>query len=63
MDYTEMRNRLREDIKDIAYVRRQIAKGGPVIFASNERNNERLIEACDKIQFELELSLERCCRD
>ena len=46
----------REDINDIVRVRRFLSDSG-LMFA-NKRNLERLIDACDRIQFELEESIE-----
>lgn len=65
MKIKDLKNRvinLSEDIRDIAFCRNQLAEGSHVIL-TNERNAKRLIEACDRIQFELELSLERYLRD
>ena len=53
---------LAEDIRDIAFCRNQLAEGSHVVL-TNERNAKRLVEACDRIQFELEMSLERYLDD
>lgn len=65
MKIKDLKNRvinLSEDIKNIALCRNQLANGSRVIL-TNERNAKRLVEACDRIQFELELSLERYLDD
>lgn len=53
---------LTQDIKEIARIRRELNDGSSVIIV-DPRNAKRLVEACDKIQFDLEISLEHYQKD
>lgn len=59
----EIITELTEDIKNIVYIRKQLSDDADVILLNNSRNKQRLIEACDKIQFELETTIERYMKD
>ena len=53
---------LSQDIKEIARIRRELNEGSSIIIV-DPRNAKRLAEACDKIQFELEVALEHYQKD
>lgn len=51
-----------QDIKEIARIKRELLEGSSIIIV-DQRNAKRLAAACDKIQFELETTLERYGKD
>lgn len=53
---------LTQDIKEIARIKRELTEGSSIIIV-DPRNAKRLAAACEKIQFELETTLEHYRKD
>ena len=61
-EWFEKVSNLNQDIKEIARIRHELNAGSSTITV-DPRNAQRLAEACDKIQFELETTLEHYQKD